>query len=247
MTNGSDLFVVPPPSTALAPVSFILSPDGMKLITLSRQADDKRSGSCVIWDLETQQRVAEFDIPSSANSGPPAGALSRDGTRLVVITAAHSAVGRQVFLIVGFDLKTGKKLAEVEDPAASGTMSVVAADETNAVIVSSTGRLWSVDYANGKVGGDIDKLPLRGEANSSPVVFGQDGKRFAVGVIGDELETYGVRVYDWPSKKALHTFVGHAGPVSALRFSPDGKFLATGAQDTSVLLWDLSKVPPGEK
>ena len=211
MANGSDLFCVPLPSSAPAPVSHILSPDGMKLITMSRQADATRSGSCVIWDLTTQQRVAEFDIPSSANAGPPAGALSPDGSRLVVITAARNAMGRQVFLIAGFDLKTGKKLAEVEDPAASGTMSVVAADETSAVMLSSTGRLWSVDYANGKVEEDIEKLPTRGEAAFGPVVFSQDGKRFAVGVVGEVLESYGVRVYDWPSKKQLHSFVGHVG------------------------------------
>ena len=41
---------------------------------------------------------------------------------------------------------------------------------------------------------------------------------------------------------------GHAanvlgGPVSALRFTPDNRFLASGAQDTSVLVWDLNRIP----
>ena len=247
MATGADLFVVPPPSTAPAPVSFTLSPDGLKLITVSRQADDRRTGSCVIWDLVTQRRVAEFDVPSSARAGAPVGALSPDGSRLVIITAARSETGRQVFLIIGYDVKTGKKLAEVEDPAATGTMSVVVADNTHAVLVSSTGRLWSVDYATGHVGPNIDKLPARGEPHIGKVVFSADGKRFAVGVQGEELETYGVRVYDWSSRKPLHTFVGHVGPVSAERFSPDGQFLATGAQDTSVLLWDLTRIPSNGK
>jgi len=247
MATGADLFVVPPPSSAVAPVSFILSSDGLKLITLSRQADDKRMGLCVIWDLVAQRRVGEFEVPSSANSGAPAGALSPDSSRLVVITAARGEGGRQVFLILGYDVKTGKKLAEVEDRAATGTMSVVAADETTAVLVSSTGRLWSVDYVAGRVEKDIDKLPVRGEPHTGRVVFSDDGKRFAVGIQGSELETYGVRVYDWASKKMLHTFYGHVGPATALRFSPDGKFLASGAHDTSVLLWDLTKIPPGDK
>jgi WD40 repeat protein len=247
MASGDDLLVVPPPSAPPAPSSFILSPDGLKLVTISRQADDRRMGGCVIWDLVTQQRVAEFEVPSSDNAGAPGGALSRDGTRLVVITATRNAVGRRVFMVIGYDIPSGKKLAAVEDPEAVGTMSVVVADNSHAVLVSSMGRVWSVDYVNGKVGPDIEKLALRGEAHQSPVVFSADGKRFATGVVGEELETYGVRVYDWAARKPVHTFVGHAGPVSALRFSPDGKFLATGAQDTSALLWDLARVAPGEK
>jgi WD40 repeat protein len=44
-------------------------------------------------------------------------------------------------------------------------------------------------------------------------------------------------------RKALHTFLGHVGPVTALRFSADGRFLASGAEDTAVLVWDLNKLP----
>ena len=74
------------------------------------------------------------------------------------------------------------------------------------------------------------------------MVFSPDGKRFAIGVVGEPFTTYGVRVYDWATRKALHTFIGHAGPVTALRFNNDGTLLASGAQDTSVLVWDLSKL-----
>ncbi len=65
-------------------------------------------------------------------------------------------------------------------------------------------------------------------------------------MVGEPFTTYGVRVYDWPQRKALHTFIGHVGPVTALRFSPDGNSPASGAQDTSVLLWDLAKLPGGK-
>jgi WD40 repeat protein len=249
METGQDLFCVPAPSSPPAAIAYNSSPDGMKLITLSRQAEAKRGGSCVVWDLTTQQRVAEFDIPGTASAAAPLGALSPDGSRLVVVTLGQNAAGRQALTLTGFDLKTGKKLAEVENPPGSGTMTVAMAlaDETTAVITSSLGRVWSVDYVKGRIGADIDKIPMRGEpAVSGPVVFSSDGKRFAVGVVGEQFMTYGVRVYDLEQRKPLATFIGHLGPVSTLRFSPDGRYLASGAQDTSVLLWDLAKMPGGK-
>lgn len=104
-----------------------------------------------------------------------------------------------------------------------------------------------MDYATGKATEEIDKLPVRLEAPVNvPVVFSPDGKRFAVGVVGEPFVSYGVRVYDWQQKKALHTFIGHAGPVMAMRFTSDGQYLASGAQDTSVLVWDLNKIPDGK-
>jgi WD40 repeat protein len=35
--------------------------------------------------------------------------------------------------------------------------------------------------------------------------------------------------------------IAHQAPISVLRFSPDGKTLATGSRDTAVCLWDIEK------
>ena len=43
--------------------------------------------------------------------------------------------------------------------------------------------------------------------------------------------------------KALE-IVLHEKPVDAIAFSPDGKWLATGSQDTTVRLWDLEAKQP---
>jgi WD40 repeat protein len=250
MANGEHLFCVPPPSSPPAPTTSTLSPDGMKLITLSRQTAAKRTGSCVVWDLATEQRVAEFDIPATATPAAPGAALSPSGDRIVIVTTRVAATGRQALILTGFDLKTGKKLGEVEDASALAgtvTVTVAVANDTEAVVASSLGRVWAVDYVKGQPAKEFDRLPVRGEPPvHGPVAFSPDGKRFATGVVGEPFTTYGVRVYDWPRGQALHTFIGHVGPVTALRFTPDGNYLASGAQDTSVLLWDLRKLPAGK-
>lgn len=240
-----DLFCIPPPSAPPSPNTVIVSADGLKVITLSREAGGKRNGACVVWDLSTQQRLGEFEIlPSKV---PPIAAMSPSGNRIVVGTVNSNMTGTTSLFLTGYDLKTGKKLSATEDDRLKNNTLLSAADERTAVLCSTDGRLWSVDYEVGQVNPDIDQLPTRGElAVYSPVAVSPDGRLFATGVTGDGLEDYGVRVYDLQTGKRTHTFMGHLGPVTALRFTPDGKALASGAQDTSVILWNLTKPHPGK-
>jgi WD40 repeat protein len=72
-------------------------------------------------------------------------------------------------------------------------------------------------------------------------VFSPDGKRFAASGPAEVANTYEVKVREWPTGKVLHTFTGFRALVTAMTFSPDGKTLATGSQDTTVVLWDVSE------
>ena len=49
-----------------------------------------------------------------------------------------------------------------------------------------------------------------------------------------------MRVVEVAGGATRHEFTGHDGVVPAVAFSPDGKRLATGGNDTSVLIWDLT-------
>jgi WD40 repeat protein len=243
LSTGDDLFGVPAPSAPTAVLGVNVSQDGKKVATACRRGGGKQTGICVVWDLASRQRVMRLDIPPSVHPSPPTVLFSPNGTRLVIASLATNPEGKTILMVAGYDLKTGKKLGEVKDETVAGQILLAAANE-KLVVSSSTGRLWSVDYAGGRIEDDIEKVDPRGEpAFHGKMVFSDDGKRFAIGTVGEPFTTYGVRVYDWGKRKALHTFIGHAGPVSTMRFSPDGKYLASGAEDTSVLVWDLSKIP----
>lgn len=243
IANGTDLFVVPPPSAPPALQSHHVSPDALKVINTSRPNDGKRNGAAVVWDIATERRIVEVETPPSTVI--PRASMNAEGTRLVILTHTRDAnTGQQAVLVTGYDVKTGKRLGDVADQTALDTTHVTAIGETAAVLVSRSGRLWSVDYVANKVNKDIDKLPQNGEiAVYGPVSFSADGKLFATNIQGTKAETYGIRVYEWPSGKPVRTYNGHVAPVMAIRFTPDGKFVMSGSQDTSIMLWDLSKVP----
>ena len=54
----------------------------------------------------------------------------------------------------------------------------------------------------------------------------------------------GVWIYDAHSGKEIRVLQKHTDWVSSLAFSPNGKILASGSQDGTILIWDLYAITP---
>jgi WD40 repeat protein len=73
--------------------------------------------------------------------------------------------------------------------------------------------------------------------------FSPDRKLIAKSERGFLLDEGSVDLYEISTGKLLRTIKGHKGLVESIAFSPDGKRLATGSGDSTVLVWDLTSRP----
>lgn len=71
------------------------------------------------------------------------------------------------------------------------------------------------------------------------VALNPDGKTFFAG--GSDLW---LREFDFESGEVLRTIKGHHGPVRCVRYHPNGQVIASGSEDGTIRLWDLSYVAP---
>jgi hypothetical protein len=249
LSRGTELFAIP---GGPSPGGFTLAvptTDLTKAIVIANSYDRRSKGSAAVWDLITPSKLGEVELEATTGA-VPAAALSPEGTRLIV--AAFTAPGAPPgtpkpitpkLVITAWDLKTGKQLSQTDDVTMrwTGQMQMAAADETTAIISGGAGKLRRYDYVRGKFGEDFEPV-AGGYETPSPIVFNPDRTRFAVGVAASEAGLNGVRIHEWPSGKVLHTFKGHPSQITALTFSADGKRLASGSFDSTVLVWDMEAV-----
>lgn len=240
LATGIEILAMPGAVNPGSETMTLPSPDLRSMFCLSMKFDRTKPGSCVVWDLVDQKQRGRVELPPS-NGGVGAAGLSPSGERLVV--AVHVPGNKKnpmpATVITGWDLKTGKKLDTARDVTMSGRLHVTVASETSAIVAAEAGKPRLVDFEIGKLGDEIE-MPQDVAYAHSPIVLSPTGKRFAVGVFLEKQKKYGVQIHDWPSARVIHTFWGHAGAVSALRFSEDGKLLASGSFDGTVLVWDMA-------
>ena len=244
LTTGLELFRLPArefssgSSSATATISRTAH-DGTKAFTRLPAIGDEKSVWFDVWDLVGEKKLGEVAVPRF-EAGPAD--LSADGKTLAVL----SANGPANCELAGWDVATGKRLAALPVPDAVNVF-VAPGANPRALVTTKAGKAVVVDYATGK---EVAAFDL-GRAAPGPAVFSADGAQLAVAFARDDLRPNPkpadppseVRVYSWPKGELRHTFAGHASRVTALAFAPDGKTLATGSADTTVLLWDLT-VPP---
>lgn len=201
------------------------------------------------WDVKTGRALLEHAIRPSGFAVPD---YNDENTRLVKLgpgeggttfsNAVFSPDGRTLMMQVGghfhaFDVQTGKEKRKIASPLEGGYAPLTAPDGRHLLaglpLRSADGNhdliLWGPDS------GERLRLRLPGDSGS-PLAFSPDGRSFAT-ALDSPAE---IRVFETSSGQERRRIKGFRSHVRSLAFLPDGRRLASGMSDSTILIWDLT-------
>jgi hypothetical protein len=246
--------------------AFARSPDG-KL--LASGDSDRRVRT---WDAMTGKELASFQghqAPVLALSFSPDHKSLASGDEGGSIRLWETATGKELHQLLGhrgsveclscspdgrllasggidatvrlWDLVTGKELSQWPAHQSAVVGITFSADgKSLATAGRDEGiRLWEV--ATGKPRAEFAPAKQGAVGLFGSVGFSGNGRLLA----GTTDRTRVIRVWDLVTRQEVKQFQGHEGWVRSLTFAADGRTLASASEDTTILLWDVSGLPPG--
>jgi len=173
-------------------------------------------------DLETKRTLRRF----TGHRGPVNSvALSPDGTR-----ALSGGADRTLRL---WDLESGAEIMKLTGHANPTRSVAFAPDGRRAFSVGydATARIWDLE-----TGREIKRIVISSPSPICSVVFVPDGRRV---VLGSEDGT--VLFLDLESDREPERLTGHAGAITTVAVSADGRRAFSAGLDQTARLWDLEQ------
>jgi RNA polymerase sigma factor (sigma-70 family) len=190
-----------------------------------------------VWDLDQGKEVRSWQTPHRLIDRL---ALSPDGKTL-------ASAGMDAFFVKLWDVGTGKEIRTLMHGGAVECLAFSPDGKTlvAGVIQGQTLHLW--ETATGR-----ERRAIRVEDFVTSVEFSPDGKWLATASNGscvsvapdgrplEDPDKDKLAVWNLATGTKIHRFASSQGGVRAIAFSPDGTRLASGGNDTTILLWDMT-------
>lgn len=216
-STGQEIRHFGPDSSALRVLA--LSPGGGQL------ASGSNDGAVCVWDLATGEEVHRLENRASVFCL----SFSPDGSLL--------ACGLANGWLALWNVRNGKKVRQVSSEAGAVLRLVFHQDGSGVLAFTLKGGFLSWSLQTGKVTSrvtteskDLDFVTFK------CLSFSPDCKSFAAGAYGGN-----VSIHDTSTGKRVRQLEGHRTAVQSVCFDPAGRRLASGSDDETIRLWDLSK------
>ena len=195
--------------------------------TGDRLAAGSREGTVYVWNFQNPEAPTRLtghtDYVTSL-------AFSLDGKRLV--SGARDDTTRL------WDVESGEQIATLplDEPCCTEGIAFSPCGKIIAGGMDDEIRLWCAEELT-----TLRTIPQpENSRRTYALTFSPCGKYLVSGTWWQRgMEKMAIRLWEVETADNIHTFWGHTTDVQSLDFSPDGTLLASGADDGTILLWDV--------
>lgn len=219
------------------------SPDSRKLVAASRYGNREQGANIPLWDVESG---APLPTCSGQKGDLTCGGFSTDGKLLVTCSYSYQPMGGQVSEAWCWDLTTGKPIAKtIVNNVVLTRMQFL----DHRLFVAVTQNFQPIKVYDALTGQEV--RVFEGNVQNAPMVALSPDRRFLAAGTQEGPDRYGPDGMLTAAKKRVTVWEVASGSIraelplidsliTAVAFSPDGKTLAVGCNDTTIFLWDMT-------
>lgn len=200
-------------------------------------------GNIIVYQIPSGKVVRQFPLPGQVAL---TGLFHTTGDQLLgvysgfrIYTNLRPTPDLTIKGIDVWDVFAGRVMRHLDGDAEGWAHSAMSPDYRTVAARGHDGtiRLW--ELASGQPRLTIKENSKLPEADSWPksLAFSPDGLTIATINYGKP----GVDFWDLPAGRRVGSLQGHELPITMLEFTPDGRRLLTGSEDSTILGWDLTR------